>query len=360
MMRCLLLTITCCLILSGCEPAPEASQQMDNYLERVGRVLDASWTRFDSQSLSQYRLPSRRDRLLPVAEQRIGMLELLVESRRCQTLQQSVSQRNSSLGKVMPWSHRLAADGELIQALDECIEVLHDDPSREALLADLQNIAATKRDELPAVFWNALNASSEFEYYLRFADGPLPVSSTALTDQAALDALQQLTAIGQALPSVLPPPRTELQSHFQALQRSQRGSELIHSLARLTHMLEQVTAMLGSERAQKLCPLGKPTQRSQILLNVFVTFYAGEIQPYLAQVQRLGQPWQQSLGELAQVQAIPAETEHYLRALAGAEESLWERYQQQLNAHSTAWQDVLGQCQLRPGQPGWNNRDTDA
>lgn len=359
-MRCLLLTISCCLMISSCNRAPEASQQMDNYLERVGRVLDATWTPFDHQGLSQYRLPARRDRLLPVAEQRIGMLELLVESRRCQTLQQSVSQRNSSLGKVMPWSHRLAADGELIQALDDCVAVLREDPSREALVKDLQQIAETKREELPAVFWNALNGSPEFDYYLRFADSPLPVSETLLSDQAAIGALQQLTAIGEELPGQLPPARNVLEDHFQAIQRSQRGSELIHSLARLTHMLEQATLMLGSERARKLCPLGQPTQRSQILLNVFVTFYAGEIQPYLAQVQRLGQPWQQSLNELAQVQAIPDATAAYLQALVVSERSLWARYQQELAAHSSAWQEVLGQCQLRPGQPGWEKRATDA
>ncbi|MFO7703804.1 MAG: DUF3080 family protein [Halopseudomonas sp.] len=355
-MRPLLLSLVFCLLLSGCERTPQASQQMDNYLERVGRVLDAPWTRFDSQSLSQYRFSERRQRMLPVAEQRIGMLELLVESRRCQSLQQNVSQRNSSLGKVMPWSHRLAADGELIQALANCIEVISENPDRKALLADLQAIASIKREELPAVFWNALNAGSEFEYYLRFADSPLPVSSSALSDQSAIDALQQLSAIGQALPGQLPPPRAELEEHFQALQRSQRGSELIHSLARLTHMLEQATTMLGSERAQKLCPLGQPTPRSQILLNVFVTFYAGEIQPYLAQVQRLGQPWQQSLSQLAQVQAIPKDTKDYLQALVGPEDSLWARYQQQLAAHSTAWQDVLGQCQSSPGQSGWQDR----
>ncbi|HSP31109.1 MAG TPA: DUF3080 family protein, partial [Halomonas sp.] len=238
--------------------------------------------------------------------------------------------------------------------------VLADDPSREALVADLQSIATSNREELPAVFWNALNGSTEFEYYLRFADTPLPVSPTALSDQAAIDALQQLSAIGQALPEQLPPPRAALEAHFEAVQRSQRGSELIHSLARLTHMLEQATTMLNGERAQRLCPLGKPTQRSQILLNVFVTFYAGEIQPYLAQVQRLGQPWQQSLSELNQVQAIPASTKDYLQVLVGPEQSLWARYQQQLTAHSKAWQEVLGQCQLRPGQPGWDKRDTDA
>lgn len=355
-MRCVLLTIACCLMLFGCQRAPVASQQMDNYLERVARVLDAPWVQFDSHSLSQYRLGHRRDRMLPVAVAQISMLELLVESRRCQTLQQSVSQRNSSLGKVMPWSHRLAADGELIQALDDCIDVIQDDPARESLLADLRSIAASKREELPVVFWNALNASSEFEYYLRFAASPLSVSASTMSDQPAIDALQQLTAIGQALPDQLPPSRPVLQAHFQALQLSERGSELIHSLARLTHMLEQATAMLGSKRAQTLCPLGQPTQRSQILLNVFVTFYAGEIQPYLAQVQRLGQPWQQSLDALAQVRDIPADTQTYLHTLVGAENSLWARYQQQLDAHSKAWQHVLGQCQLRPGQPGWNQR----
>lgn len=355
-MRPCVLILACCLLLVGCERVPEASAQMDNYLQRVGRVLDAPWTQFDSQDLSRYRFDPRRERMLNVATQRIGMLELLVESRRCPRLQQSVSQRNSSLGKVMPWSHRLAADGELIQALDECVDVIDDDPSRQALQAELQQIAAAKRKELPAVFWNALNASSEMEYYLRFADSPLPVSTSALADQAAIDALQQLSAIGQALPGRLPPPRATLEEHFQALQRSQRGSELIHSLARLTHMLEQVTAMLGSERAQKLCPLGQPTPRSQILLNVFVTYYAGEIQPYLAQVQRLGQPWQQSLDQLAQVPAIPESTKSYLQALAGPEDALWTRYQQQLAAHSSAWQDVLGRCQSSPGQSGWQDQ----
>lgn len=352
-MRLTALLLAFCLVLIGCERAPEASRQMDNYLQRVGRVLDAPWTPFQSQTLSQYRFSERRQRMLPLADQRIGMLELLVESRRCQTLQQSVSQRNSSLGRVMPWSHRLAADGELIQALDDCIEVLRESPERQALLADLQVIATTKREELPAVFWNALNASSELEYYLRFADVPLPVVPEPLSDQQAINALQQLTQLGQALPARLPPPRPELEAHFQALRHSVRSSELIHSLARLTHTLEQATQMLGSERAQKLCPTGQPTQRSKVLLNVFVTFYAGEIQPYLAQVQRLGQPWQQALAELARVQGIPEQTQQYLDSLVGADNSLWANYQQQLEAHSSAWQEVLGRCQSRPGQSGW-------
>ena len=245
-MRLTALLLAFCLVLIGCERAPEASRQMDNYLQRVGRVLDAPWTPFQSQTLSQYRFSERRQRMLPLADQRIGMLELLVESRRCQTLQQSVSQRNSSLGRVT---------------------------------------ATTKREELPAVFWNALNASSELEYYLRFADVPLPVVPEPLSDQQAINALQQLTQLGQALPTRLPPPRPELEAHFQALRHSVRSSELIHSLARL--------------------------------------------------------------------QGIPEQTQQYLDSLVGADNSLWANYQQQLEAHSSAWQEVLGRCQSRPGQSGW-------
>lgn len=359
-MRPILLTLTCCMILTGCARAPEANRQMDNYLERISRVLDASWTPFASQALSRYRLSERRERMLPIPELRLGMLDLLVEARRCQTLQQSVSQRNSSLGRVMPWSHRLAADGELIRAIEDCIAVISESPDREALQADLRAIAQAKRDALPAVFWNALNASSEFEYYLRFADTPLPVSAAAMNDQATMDALRQLSQIGFELPASLPPERAELERHFQALHRSQRGSELIHSLARVTHTLAQATLMLNSERAQKLCPLGQPTERSRILFNVFVTFYAGEIQPYLAQVQRLGQPWQQRLRELAEVPGIPGATHTYLQSLVGDTDSLWADYQTQLTAHSTAWQEVLGRCQLRPGQPGWDQGMTES
>lgn len=349
-----LLITLCCLLLTGCERAPEAQRQMDNYLERLGRVLDHSWTAYDLRQLSDYRMPERRERMLDIPELRLGMLDLVVESRRCQTLQQRVGERNSSLGKVMPWSHRFAHDGALLTAIDQCLAVIADDPSREDLRKQLQEIAKGKRQALPATFWNALNATPEFEYYLRFADRPLPVSELPLQDRDAVAAMQRLANIGAGLPEQLPPDREELESLFQALQRSTRGSQLVNSLAQLTHTLDQATAMLDGPAAAKLCPLQRPTPRARILQNVFVTFYAGEIQPYIAQVQRLGQPWQQALQQLSAVQQIPPSTETYLGALGTEQDSLWQRYQNSLDAHSKAWQNVLGTCQLQPGQPGWD------
>lgn len=352
-MRTPLTALCLCLLLAGCDRAPPAVQQMDNYLERLGRVLDQEYSGYDDTQLSRYRLPERRERLIEIEPMRLSLLELLVETRRCKPLQQRVSERNSILGKVMPWSHRLAFEGELIRAIDDCIVTLSDDPDRAELVTELEQLAAQKRAQLPAVFWNALNASEEFEYYLRFSAEPLPVQNQPLEDRQGVLALGQLAQVGQALPAQLPPPLPELEAHFQALGQSDRSSQLIHSLSRLTQVLGQATRMLNSPAARQLCPMGQPTARSRILLNVFVLFYAGEIQPYMAQIQRLGRPWEQNIARLAAVPAIPDATARYLDTLANDGRSLWNDYQTQLAAHSEAWQEVLGACQMRPGQAGW-------
>lgn len=346
----ILLSITALCV--GCQRAPDAEQQMDNYLSRVARVLKQEYTPFDADQLSQYRLAERRDRLYDIPAERISLLDLLIDVNQCKPLQQRIAERNSVLGKVMPWSSRLGYEGELLRALDSCRQSLADDPQQQALLTELSDIAERKRNQLPAVFWNAINASSEAENYLRFASEPLPVTNDALTDNA-LPALQQLSAIGSALPAQLPPPVAELDPLFQALQRSQRSSQLITALAQTRHGLQQVTTMLQAQPPTFLCPMNQPSERSKILLNVFVLFYAGEIQPYLAQLQRLGEPWAREIRQLRAVAQIPPATEQALDRLAGTPEALWDSYRQAVDEHTRAWQDVLGACQSAPGQAGW-------
>ncbi|MEH6491177.1 DUF3080 family protein [Halopseudomonas sp.] len=341
------------LALYGCQRPPEAQRQMDNYLDRVGRVLQQDWQSFQPETLAPYRFGPRRERVLSIAPLRIGLLDLIVDTNDCRELQQRISERNTVLGKVMPWSHRLAYDGELLRALQQCTTLLAKQDDKEALREQLAAIAASKTNSLPATYWNALNTSEEFEQYLRFADQPLPVSANPLTDQTAIDALSDLARVGANLPHALPPDRTTLDALFRTLQRSQQGSQLITSLAQTTHGLQQATQMLQATEARLLCPLQAPSARSKILLNVFVLFYAGEIQPYLAQLQRRGQPWAATIAELRAVPGIPPATAEALERLAVTESSLWVRYQAAVAEHTQAWQDLLGACQSQPGQSGW-------
>ncbi|MCL5042346.1 MAG: DUF3080 domain-containing protein [Gammaproteobacteria bacterium] len=342
------------LILSGCDRQPPAQRQLDDYLQRLARVLDQDWQAFDRNSLSQYRMPERRLRMHTVEQQRMGLFTLLLQTRHCQTLQHLISERNSSLGRVMPSSHLLSHDAALLREIDNCLEQIADDPDRDAMREQLITLAKIKRRELPSVFWNALHGSHEFEYYLRFADQPLPLPGIGLHigDQSAVSALEQLAAIGAALPDTLPPGRAQMDPLFEALRRSERGSELIHSLALTRHSLDQATRMLNSERATQLCPQGALTERARILHNVFRNVYAEDVQPYLALIQRLGQPWQSALTDLQQAPGQTAASAAYLASLQGTETALWDSYQESLHAHNQAWLEVLGRCGMQPGGNG--------
>lgn len=358
MRRWILITIIALLATAsvGCVREPAPNRQQDNYLERVGRVLEQTPQPWRVEQLSRYRPPTRRDLIQPMPALRLGLLDLIVDSRDCGPLQQLIAERNSSLGKVMPQSTLLGFEGELVRAIDECLAVIAEDPAREGLAADLSRIASIKRDNLHRRFWNALAGSEAFIQFVRFDGQPLPLSEASLSNHPPIEAVEQLARIGRSLPENLPPPRSETEPLFATLSRDQRSGQLIHTLARLIHTLEQTTAMLRARPANFLCPLGKPTERARILLNVFTLFYAGEVQPLMAQAQRLGEPWQAALSELRRVPGAAPAMDAYLAQLVHPDIGLWAGYRRSVAEHSEAWQDVLGACQMRPGQPGWNDR----
>src|SRR3990167_720953 len=288
-----LLLLAALASLCACSPGDSGLALQDDYLQRLSNALDEPRPEsFDSAELPRYRMPPRRERLIAIAEVRISLLDLLIDVHRCPALQQQISQRNSSLGKQLTPSSRLAYEGDLLRGLDACAAHMRgsDDP---ALSQTLETLAAAKRQQLPAVYWNALNGSAEVERYLRFAETALPAAASE--DNAALEALAQLVEIGSALPERLPPAAAQLDALFFALHASDQGGQLITSLASLTHSLEQGSQLLESRQQRRpLCPTGQATARARIVQNIFVKYYAGSLQPYLAQVHRRGQSWSAS------------------------------------------------------------------
>lgn len=343
--------LLCLFSLSACTPSDDGLALQADYLQRLSTVLDSpAGNAFDASSTTAYRMPARRERLIELPELRIGLLDLLIDVRRCADLQQVISQRNSLLGKQLMASSRLAYEGDLLRALDSCITRLDGDDESE-LRSRLQDLAEQKRAQLPAVFWNAFNGSTEVERYLRFSAQSLPAAP--VEDSAALVALEQLAAIAEGLPEQLSPPAEQLEPLFQALHASPQGGELITSLASLRHTLDQGTALLRERlETRPLCPQGLPTERGRVLQNIFVKYYAGRLQPYLSQVHQRGERWQRALQHLA-AQDAPASTRAYLERLAGADDSLWQDFVTATAAHVRAWQDSLRSCGLAPGQAGW-------
>jgi hypothetical protein len=353
------LTLLFILLLAACRPADDGLALQADYLQRLSNAAESGEVAdFDRTQLLRYRLPPRRERVMEIPEIRIGLLELLVDVRRCPDLQQQISLRNSSLGKQLLPSSRLAYEGDLLRAIDACLAHLQA-AAEPDLHATLSTLASAKRAQLLPVFWNALNASPEVERYLRFAE--LALSTTPADDQAALDALAQLSALGNALPDVLPPPATQLDPLFFTLHASPQGGQLITSLASLSHTLNQASRVLENRQQRRpVCPLGQATARARILQNIFVKYYAGGVQPYLAQVHQRGQAWSHSLRQLSSVAQAPPATRAYLLSLVGPEQSLWADFEAATARHVRAWQQTLKSCGLAPGQAGWDGKAANA
>nr|WP_298137737.1 DUF3080 family protein [uncultured Pseudomonas sp.] len=353
------LALLACLALCACTPSDDGLALQADYLQRLDRALEGDALEgvevqaFDKAELTRYRMPPRRERLQAIAEIRIGLLDLLIDARHCPELQQQISQRNSILGKQLVPSRRLAYEGDLLRSIDACLPHLSTERDQQ-LRTTLGELALEKRRQLPQVFWNALNGSAEVERYLRFAEQAVPVD--APEDNAALDALAQLAELAHALPQRLPPPAGELDPLFFALHASPQGGQLIASLASLSHNLNQGSELLESRQRQRpVCPLGQATPRGRILQNIFVKYYAGALQPYLAEVDQRGQRWSRSLRQLATAEGVPPAMRDYLSSLAGAESSLWADFQQATARHVRVWQTTLKSCGLAPGQVGWDS-----
>ncbi|MGB0734358.1 MAG: DUF3080 family protein, partial [Pontibacterium sp.] len=140
---------------------------------------------------------------------------------------------------------------------------------------------------------------------------------------------------------------------YQQLYTLQYGGRLLTSVALLTQTMERGTQAINARLARKaFCRKGLANQRKEILGNVFAQFYSGRFQPYLASVD---QPYQTLASQLqTMVEGVPptASVKAYFDQVWSehSEFSLRSRYINARQAHVKAWQVLLGQCNMMPGQ----------
>jgi hypothetical protein len=350
-------------LLTACEgSSPEA--MLDNYSERVARVLEESIdNRLDAVPAIAL-LPPRRQRLLPLTDLRQGLIEVLA-LRHCNLLG-LIARRNSSLGKVMLPSKQLVYEMRLLSQVRDCraqlaqsVNTRTDKDADAQLIQQLDSIYSLKARELPAVLWNAIYASREMESNFSIGDPPLPLSlneNQSDGSEAALLSLQALAELQTLIATPnwqLPTGLDQLEQHYQTLEANRFGSQWLKSVWLLSQTLE-LTAQALDRREQRrpICPQQRPTPRARILLNVFNKYYAGEVQPYMARVDRSGQRWktlhQQLLSSLP---ATAAMRDYQWRIFADTNpDSLWQAYVRARDHHIRSWQTTLRHCNLMPGR----------
>lgn len=353
--RWLGLLLVCLLGLAGCDRLGRPETLLDEYLIRLGRVLDEPVSQ-DAAPLPMP-LPLRRERQLAVPEMDIGILDFLALLG-CD-VQYLIGERNSSLGRVMHPFNRLDYDLRFIASAQRCITQLPaEDRMRETLIQAIRH----KHETLPIVAWNATWGSQELGQFFSLSrtagEYPLQVEADLLRRQVL-----ELQAWNALLVQLREPPLPEdaqvLNGLHPAWQAAPLGGQLLRSAQRTRWALNAGTQMLQARLARApLCLRGQPNPGAEHVRSLFMNIYIGRVQPYLAQLQRARQalmPLLRAAHDALQDVSTPAMRAWVAVALeeghAASPDALWVGFDQAIRAHTEAWQQALAQCGWRPGTP---------
>ena len=334
--------------LSGCNNFTDAEPMMAEYLERLARVLEVEAVQASALPAASP-LPRRRERLQPLPELELGMLDFL-SLYGCE-LQVVIGEKASVLGRVMQPANRLRYEVRFIREAQACLPEIDDPELRD----DLEQAVASKREALSLAIWNATWGSEEIERLLTLAKGYYPVEDDGAGRADLVRDLRQLNSmVEQLTDQQLDVSLADLGAIHQRWQAEFRAGQLINSARLLIASLDAGTEMLRVRiDEQPLCLNGKPNNQSDIVRNFFFAIYIEKIQPYMSRVSRANDALIGGLRRLARQQdaVMPESFERwYQRHLASEfEDSLWWQLDQAMAQHTRHWQQLLGQCGLRPG-----------
>ncbi len=350
-----LLWLCLSLWLSACGK-PEAQTLLEDYADSMSNVLaTAIPLDFEAAVRAIPALPEKRQRTLDTPDMREGMLDVW-DFQQC-GMMHLIAERNSSLGKVMLPSQKMRYELRFLAALQRCLVTMQalsaPDKAQQDFIARLLTIAQLKQQNLAKEIWNGLYRSDEISQH--FARGQTPLPLTAGQSGNVLRALTQLHTLAglhDKTPLALPAWLDEIEAVYYAFYSSEFGAQLLPALAMLTHALHQTAVALETRlQAAPFCHSGHRPRRAEILRNIFQKYYAGQVQPYMALIQREGQEWLRLHDEIMHRLPAPKAMQAYQQRVLSlsAANSLWRQWETASRRHTRAWQEILGQCEMMPG-----------
>ncbi|MCC5900302.1 MAG: DUF3080 family protein [Halomonas sp.] len=238
-----LCTLPVLLALAGCS-SNDAEQPWITYHEQLAADLGiASIDRSTPRNISAF--PERQNRQIPIPEIRASMMNVYA-LRECQ-ITSLVAARNNQLGRVAPPSQQWLYERTLWQRLSSCWESETANNLSNENRARLEQLTLQKTAQLPAVGWNAIFESSEWEKSFSRASQPIAPSEAA-------DITQQLAAIhylGQMVMNQFNPEwkqdSSTLEQHLKTLQERPLTAELLRSLLLAEQRLSEANLALSAQ-----------------------------------------------------------------------------------------------------------------
>ncbi|MFN3899595.1 MAG: DUF3080 family protein [Alishewanella aestuarii] len=313
------------LLLSGCSDSAGVATLRD-YQQRLNRVLELDSAK--PQLPAAAALPAKSALQQPLPDLRIDLLDAFA-TRRC-GLDQLIAERNSSLGKVFTASKRLHYELRFLATLELCLTEAWDEP----LKSQLSQVYQQKQQTIGIALSNMLQTDDTLrKTWLGSNKALTPGSDNGFT--ASLGALQQLLELKQAIDREdwYSASRIDPEAALASLYRSDFFPQLQFSLRYANSWFNAVNPQLLSLAPASLCPRGQSEQLT-ILTTVFRKYFIGEVQAYLAKLNRYQQQSWPLIAELYQDSPLlPVLQQRYQQPATELQQQLLQHvgWYQQLN-----------------------------
>jgi len=351
--RILFRVIVAALLVAGtasCQFSDGAKAPFENYLYRLSNSLDIpasvvnkelsgeSGKEVESAQLVRY--PSLRDLSHAIPPVNINLIEFFSLSS-CD-LQRHVGQRNSSLGRFMKPSQTLLYEYEFIRLAELCLPSL--EPGSD-LYKVLFEALTLKKEQLSLVKWNALFASEEMAKLFSLGAQSLSFEHLKSTPSTLYEAFETISLFSNN--SITDP--VAIEGAYAVISSSKRIGELRLSMQMVTQYLSRADALLGYRVSNKpLCINEKSNPKFDVVNTVFMKFYIGEIQPYIAllyqQEKILFEKTDKLVSSLKPTSAFQAFWDQVYKA----DDSEWNKFDRAIQQHTKNWQALLSQCGRLP------------
>ncbi len=266
-------------LLFGCSQPAQGPALLDDYLQRLSRTLDAEAP--DATSL--WAPPRLRDAgiaPLEIPRAKLDVLDFLALSG-CE-LQVNLGRRNSSLGRNAAASQVLLLDLEFLALAPACVNALRS-AGNEQLALQIQAAQAMKIRFLPHRIFNALLAGPEYEQFWKLpgalAAYPETVGGAVIDSLHWFDRAIQMWLSGDYRFQV-----DQLEDQLFHLRNGDGGALLLAATLQ-ARTLDRGNALLAHRLERgPLCPGTSATATATTLKTVVSKFFAGGVQPWLAQL----------------------------------------------------------------------------
>ena len=397
--------------LFGCFGGNTVKQSIEDYAERLSRVLDTPLPDTFNDKISTP-LPKLADS----ATLKHTIEGVSINLREFYALQDCelgtvVAERNTSLGKSQLPSQRLAYESKLLSVLKSCEAALSVGGSasdstgqspnesanknvakhNQALAETIASWREQKSQDYSKTWANLIQGSQELRLALNTPERLFSVENNkdALSSVNALFYLSSLnnrpfsygeTALKNSAKTLTTNQNrvgnasggdkgsvsdkvinkspidsdeslidsSELEQQLQIIRSARLPATLWHTQQTLTQNLSLLTKLLTTELDAVSCPEGRASDKAKILRNVFYLFFIEEIQPVGSLVNQYHYKLAPLWDDWLKQPSLHEEFKHYIKQQS---QGGFDEYSRAMKAHVNLWQGFLGRCNLSPVPP---------